>query len=506
MTNIEKIYTIIISSIILSLIFVVGSFDRLSSSKEASRIYNVYLKGNYLGSIKDDNELYSLINTKQTNIKNKYDVDKVYPPNDLSIVDSYSYNTTLNDLNTIYNKIESLDDFTIKGYEVTVLSENDKDNKKFYVLDKKVFEDAVKNFVLAFIDEDKYNDYIKGTQEELTDIGVVYQSMYIKEKISFKEKLISIKEKIYTDVNELSQDLLFGNNNVMNTYEVTDGDTIASVSEANDLNVQEFLIANPKYASENSLLAIGDKVNITLINPMLTFSYSVYEISEVEIAYEKEIVRDNDKPSSYSEITQAGITGISKVTQHYDVVNGEPSNETRIDSTEVIREKVNQITTKGRQVTRPSYNFTTYVDTGGSWGWPTESPYVITSYFAPRWGRYHNGIDISGTGDGSRIYAAATGTVVETYSACASFKFDNACGGGYGNHVIVDHGNGLYTLYGHLTNNVRAYVGMSVTKGTLLGYMGNSGRSYGTHLHYGASRGYPGRSGSAFFDPRSLYN
>ena len=283
MTNIEKIYTIIISSIILSLIFVVGSFDRLSSSKEASRIYNVYLKGNYLGSIKDDNELYSLINTKQTNIKNKYDVDKVYPPNDLSIVDSYSYNTTLNDLNTIYNKIESLDDFTIKGYEVTVLSENDKDNKKFYVLDKKVFEDAVKNFVLAFIDEDKYNDYINGTQEELTDIGVVYQSMYIKEKISFKEKLISIKEKIYTDVNELSQDLLFGNNNVMNTYEVTDGDTIASVSEANDLNVQEFLIANPKYASENSLLAIGDKVNITLINPMLTFSYSVYEISEKQI-------------------------------------------------------------------------------------------------------------------------------------------------------------------------------------------------------------------------------
>ena len=505
MSNIEKIYTIIISSIILSLIFVVGSFDRISTSKEASKIYNVYLKGNYLGSIQDREELYSLINSKKTNIKDKYNVDSVYPPNDLDIVESYSYNTTINDLNTIYKKIESLDDFTIKGYEVTVLSEDDNDNKKFYVLDKGVFEQAVKNFVLAFIDEDKYNDYINGTQEELTDIGVVYQSMYINEKISFKEKLISINEKIYTDVNSLSQDLLFGVDNVMNTYEVSEGDTIASISESNELNVQEFLIANPKYASENSLLTIGDNVNITLINPMLTFSYSVYEISEVEIAYEKEIVRDNDKPSSYSEITQAGITGISKVTQHYDVVNGEPSNETNIDSTEVIREKVNQITTKGRQVST-SYNFTTYVDTGGSWGWPTESPYVITSYFAPRWGRYHNGIDISGTGDGSRIYAAAGGTVVEVVSSCASFKFDNACGGGYGNHVIVDHGNGLYTLYGHLTSNVRAYVGMNVSKGTLIGYMGNSGRSYGTHLHFGASRGYPGRSGSSFFDPRSLYN
>ena len=70
---------------------------------------------------------------------------------------------------------------------------------------------------------------------------------------------------------------------------------------------------------------------------------------------------------------------------------------------------------------------------------------------------------------------------------------------------VYYHGNNLYTLYGHLTNNVRAYVGMNVNKGTVIGYMGNSGRSYGTHLHFGASRGYPGRGGSSFFDPRSLY-
>ena len=44
---------------------------------------------------------------------------------------------------------------------------------------------------------------------------------------------------------------------------------------------------------------------------------------------------------------------------------------------------------------------------------------------------------------------------------------------------------------------------MQVKKGTVLGYMGNSGRSYGTHLHYSVSRGYPGRG--TFFDPRSLY-
>ena len=502
MTSYQKTVTLIISGIILSLIFIVSSFDENIKYTAANRIYNVYLKGKLLGSIENKDDLYDLINNKQEKIKDKYNVDKVYPPNNLNIVDTYSYNTSLVDLNTIYNKIENLDDFTIKGYEVSVINDSKGKDLKFYVLDKNVFKKAVEEFVLAFIDEEKYNDYINGTQKELTDIGVVYQSMYIEENISFKEKNISINEKIYTDVSELAQTLLFGEDNKMNHYTVVEGDTIESVSSANDLNVQEFLIANPNYASGNSLLQVGAEVNITLLDPMLTFAYSVYEISEVELAYEKETVRDNEKPSGYSEITQRGITGISKVTQHYDVVNGEPSNETTIDSTEIIREKVNQITTKGRQ--SYGYGFTTYLDTGGEWGWPTESPYVITSYFAPRWGRYHNGIDISGTGDGSRIYAASAGTVVYTYSSCASFTFNNACGGGYGNQVIIDHGNNLYTLYGHLTNNVRATVGMQVKKGTLLGYMGNSGRSYGTHLHFSASRGYPGRG--TFFDPRSLYN
>lgn len=107
--------------------------------------------------------------------------------------------------------------------------------------------------------------------------------------------------------------------------------------------------------------------------------------------------------------------------------------------------------------------------------------------------------------DGSKIHAASQGTVVYTFNGCASFTFNNACGGGYGNHVIINHGNNVYTLYGHLTNNIKAYVGQQVSKGAVLGYMGNSGRSYGTHLHFGASNGYPGSSGSSFFDPRKLY-
>lgn len=107
--------------------------------------------------------------------------------------------------------------------------------------------------------------------------------------------------------------------------------------------------------------------------------------------------------------------------------------------------------------------------------WPTEgwvsSPFGMRR--SPFTGRreFHKGIDISNR-RGTPIYAPAKGTV--------SF-----CGvdGGYGNSVVVSHGDGLITRYAHMQRFV-VKDGQTVTRGELLGYIGNSGRSTGPHLHY----------------------
>ncbi len=98
---------------------------------------------------------------------------------------------------------------------------------------------------------------------------------------------------------------------------------------------------------------------------------------------------------------------------------------------------------------------------------------MITSYFGSRWGRNHDGLDIW-TNDcaGKPAYAASNGVVVraDVY-------------GGYGNAVIIDHGNGVKTLYAHLSS-ISVQVGDTVSAGDEIGRIGNTGASQGAHLHF----------------------
>lgn len=104
--------------------------------------------------------------------------------------------------------------------------------------------------------------------------------------------------------------------------------------------------------------------------------------------------------------------------------------------------------------------------------WPIEG--TVTSGFGYRWGRMHEGIDIAAA-EGTPIRAAASGTVILMQSEYES--------GGYGNYTCIDHGGGLSTCYAHQSSFATS-VGASVSQGDLIGYVGNTGHSYGAHLHF----------------------
>ena len=106
---------------------------------------------------------------------------------------------------------------------------------------------------------------------------------------------------------------------------------------------------------------------------------------------------------------------------------------------------------------------------GSGVAWPTNGS--VTSGFGYRWGSLHAGIDIA-NGTGTPIRAAKAGTII-----LAGWN------GGYGNCIVIDHGGGFSTLYGHMSR-LRASDGQRVSQGDLIGDMGSTGNSTGSHLHF----------------------
>lgn len=115
----------------------------------------------------------------------------------------------------------------------------------------------------------------------------------------------------------------------------------------------------------------------------------------------------------------------------------------------------------------------------GTFAWPLDySPRRVTSRMKYRWGRWHKGIDIGTNAEtGKRVVAAASGTVV--YSA---YQSGTSSSPGYGNYLIIYHGNGYCSLYAHMASK-SVSTGERVSQGQLIGYSGNTG-GVAPHLHF----------------------
>lgn len=133
-------------------------------------------------------------------------------------------------------------------------------------------------------------------------------------------------------------------------------------------------------------------------------------------------------------------------------------------------------------------NTTTTPEYTGNYAWPVPGYYWLSSeFYEPRTGYYHGGIDIAGSGImGATVVASAPGTVIDSYNSCTHNwgKYGSCgCGGGFGNYVWIDHGNGKATIYAHLSYHT-IYTGQTVSAGTVIGYVGSTGYSTGPHLHF----------------------
>lgn len=476
-----RINGILLTILVIALLVVVG-FSRVRYT-EPEKVYQVYLDGKKIGLIANDQELYDLIDNGQNDIKTKYNVDKVYPPKGLEVTEFLTYSRNLSNANDIYKQIEKQSPFTIQGYSLIIKPEEG-EQKVINVLHEEDIEPALLDAVGAFINPEKLTSYINNTQMKVTETGKTIESVYFEEKMTIKETYMPVDTDIITNKSDLTKYLLFGTLEKQNQYTVKYGDTVETVAFNNKLSNEELLIANPNLKSANALLSSGQVLNIGLINPMFTVIEESEVIEDIAIKFSTVYEEDNTKYASQTYVKSEGVNGVNRVTEKIQYKNGEVMSLV-FSNTEELVAPINKVVVKG---TKPAnnYSYNNYPPAASDtdWGWPTISPYYITSYYGYRWYRLHAGIDIH-TPFGSPIYSATDGEVISTFTGCPNVGYyGSPCGGELGNSVKIKSSAGMTVFYAHMKNNIKVKVGQKISKGQLIGYMGSSGSSTGTHLHF----------------------
>ncbi len=504
----NKIRLLPLMLVILS-IFVLG-MQQLSSTP--TTVYHVYLEGKSIGLTKSKKALEEYIDKEQEKIKEKYGVSKVYAPDSLDIKKEITYSKNILSTEKIYDKIKNSSSFTVDGYKITIKKTNattndsnkiDDKDKIVYVIDKKVFTKAIDKTVKSFIEIEDYKTYKSNKKQTIKDTGKIIEKITIQNDVAIKETRIPTNKTIYKTTDELVKYLLFGNNVNEETYVTKEGDTISDVAFNNKMSNDEFLIINPNFKDENTLLYPGQKVNVGILDPQI----NILEIDEVtsyeEKKYQTETKYDNSKYYGYQAVEQQGVNGKNKVTQKVQKINGVITSITPV-STEEIVPVVNEIIVKGGKSNQTAIGSGVPIATSGSWGWPATCNSVSSPY-GWRGGGFHDGTDIAGCGFSSPIFAAQAGVVeASAKMPCGSYgsyrdPYSGDCYGVNGEYIIINHMNGWYSYYGHICKGCRVVsVGEYVEKGQVIGGMGQTGAATGVHVHFGIWYGYPNRGGKSY--------
>ncbi len=504
----EKFIKIAISLTLVITILLYDRFFTLSFAIAGTQ-YSIYIDDVFYGNVKSRDSFDEYVNNKLSELNKVSEYGTVYAPQNYKIESSANiFDTQLSD-EEIYDIFRNDVNFLVNGYKTEIVykpsiqeefSSNNQTSGSYddkivgdiqleesdlltivYTKSEEELQRGFERVIETFVDP-KDIDMIKNKQvpEDFKEVGTNLTKSYIvKGTIKTREMLVPYDEILEGD--NLYSFLLFragGSNN--STYVVQNGDSLNSIAQKNMLNVQELVAANKSLVNESTIISPGQELVVSLVDPAFYVESTKVRVTEETIPYATEVIND---PTKYSdegeELIQDGIEG--KVVKTYEIVylNGQITNQNNIIYQEVVVPVQNKIVKKGSKVrslgsysgSRKSSGTATN-STSVNWGRVLQGG-ILTSPYGYRWGTVHRGIDISGVPVGTSTLAAFDGVVTAA-------NYDPY---GLGNHVIIDHENGFVTIYAH-HDSIDVKSGQRVSKGQRLGGMGNTGYSFGAHLHF----------------------
>jgi len=297
---------------------------------------------------------------------------------------------------------------------------------------------------------------------EKVDKNAKVKSATFSQKIKFVEVEVQPEE---IEPLDLAKEMIYAVEEEAVIIEIKSGDNFWNLSKTYGLTVNELEILNVDVDPDK--IFPGDQLVVKPVNPVLDVLVELENTINEPIPFRVENRKDNNLYKNEKRIIRKGIDGQKEVSYHITLLNGYQQS-LEIIAEKITKEPVNAIVQIGTKTT---------VSRGGRVNYGVVQGKRISSLYGNRIHpitgrkRFHDGLDIAAN-HGNAVYAYTDGRVVEA-----------GWNGGYGNCILIDHGNGLKTRYAHLSRiNVR--VGQKIRTGQKIGAVGSTGNSTGPHLHF----------------------
>ncbi|HQD41702.1 MAG TPA: M23 family metallopeptidase [Bacillota bacterium] len=312
--------------------------------------------------------------------------------------------------------------------------------------------------VVSVIGMDKAHNLLERVKEAFTseEQEVTVTQVSIKERVDLLDNPVEPEDIM--DPEDAYKYLLNGTTE-SKVYTVSRGDSLWGISRKHNISVEDLERANP--GIDPKRLQIGQQLNMIVPKPFLTVVTEEIASLKESIPYETEYKESSEFYKGESIVRVAGKYGEREIKARITRENGIETGREILEE-KVVKQPVTRMVAIGTKPPPPRQGT-------GTFAYPARGR--ITSGFGRRWGKNHNGIDIA-LPTGTPVKAADGGTV--TFSGRQ---------GTYGYLVIIDHGAGYTSYYGHNSKNLVSK-GDKVHKGQTIALSGNTGRTTGPHLHF----------------------
>ena len=421
---------------------------------------SLYYEGKMIGVITEPENITKLLKKVY---KEKY--KDLFPDSSLSLgmdvheEKFYSLQTYEDKDDEILAFIEENDLFSIQAKQVSFSN-----GSVLYIQDEETYQNAKDKYVL---------NYTNAAEKE-SEYGRVILASGFEQKESISTGYAPVSMVLQNEEEILSW-FLNGYNDTKEIYIVEDGDTVQGAASKNALEVIEIMALNySTIIKENQLLEAGLKLDVTGINSPVDYRVEKEATTKVTLYPESpKYVNDSSLPLGVQKVVQEEKLGYRKDTIKEIYVNGELS-DYEILSCEELSVPQQMIIHVGTQ------RNSNYVDSGnlnsgtlraGNFRYPCDYAVITCS-----WGCYygHQAMDVANLYNRyGNVLASDSGTVTVN-----DYNYIN------GYYMLIDHGNGFVTYYGHMNTPGYAQVGEYVERGEVIGQIGQTGVATGPHIHF----------------------